>query len=129
MGLVGEQAGGGVLWGRGALCARHQAVSQAAPYPTPPQPNPLPPNLQDQYLELTTWVHPATHLFGAGERSSEELAIKRNGLPLTVWAHDLGPTFLQQNMYGAHPWVMAVEEGGWVGRHPPQAWDYQCESV
>lgn len=36
-------------------------------------------------------------------------------MPLPIWAHDLGPTFLEQNSYGAHPFVMAMEEGV----HPP----------
>ena len=67
--------------------------------------------MQDQYLELTSWVDSKATLFGAGERSSETLHLARNGLPLTLWGHDLGPTFLLQNMYGAHPFVLAVEEG------------------
>lgn len=70
--------------------------------------------LQDQYLELTTWVDPEAVLYGAGERASEELHLRRNGLPLAVWSHDLGPTFLQQNMYGSHPFVLDMEAGGWV---------------
>ncbi|GAB4817380.1 hypothetical protein N2152v2_004426 [Parachlorella kessleri] len=67
---------------------------------------------KDQYLELTSWVDGKATLFGAGERSSETLHLPRNGLPLTLWGHDLGPTFLLQNMYGAHPFVLAVEEDG-----------------
>jgi hypothetical protein len=31
---------------------------------------------QDQYLELTTWVHPDVGLFGAGERASATLHLK-----------------------------------------------------
>jgi alpha-glucosidase (family GH31 glycosyl hydrolase) len=78
------------------------------------------PWVQDQYLELTTWVHPDTFLYGAGERSSETLHLNRNGMPWTIWSHDLGPTFLLQNMYGLHPFLMALEPGVrvgvWVGR-------------
>lgn len=36
---------------------------------------------------------------------------RRNGMPRTLWNHDLGPTFPEQNMYGSHPFVMALEPG------------------
>ncbi len=32
-------------------------------------------------------------------------------MPWTIWSHDLGPTFLLQNMYGSHPFLMAMEPG------------------
>lgn len=64
-------------------------------------------------MELSTWVDGSTHLFGAGERASETLHLRRNGLPRALWNHDLGPTFLEQNMYGSHSIVIGVEEGEW----------------
>jgi hypothetical protein len=33
-------------------------------------------------------------------------------MPRTLWNHDLGPTFAEQNMYSSHPFVLALEEGG-----------------
>jgi hypothetical protein len=32
-------------------------------------------------------------------------------MPRTLWNHDLGPTFPEQNMYGSHPIVIALEPG------------------
>jgi hypothetical protein len=33
-------------------------------------------------------------------------------MPRTLWNHDLGPTFVEQNMYSSHPFVLALETGG-----------------
>lgn len=66
---------------------------------------------KDQYVELTTWVHPDATLFGAGERPSEALHLARNGFPLTLWNQDVGPSFLQHNSYGSHPFVLALMPG------------------
>ncbi|KAL4448263.1 hypothetical protein ABPG75_005482 [Micractinium tetrahymenae] len=33
-------------------------------------------------------------------------------MPRAIWSHDLGPTFLEQNMYGSHPAVLALESDG-----------------
>lgn len=67
---------------------------------------------KDQYLELSTWVNSSAHLYGAGERASETLHLHRNGMPRALWNHDLGPTFLEQNMYGSHPHAIALEPDG-----------------
>lgn len=32
-------------------------------------------------------------------------------MPRAIWSHDLGPTFVEQNMYGSHPAVLALESG------------------
>ncbi|KAL4423393.1 hypothetical protein ABPG77_004324 [Micractinium sp. CCAP 211/92] len=67
---------------------------------------------KDQYLELSTWLSPSASLYGAGERASKTLHLERNGMPRAIWSHDLGPTFLEQNMYGSHPAVLALENDG-----------------
>lgn len=67
---------------------------------------------RDQYLELSTAVPAATTLYGAGERASHTQHLARNGAPRPIWARDIGPTLLEQNMYGAHPFVMGVEDDG-----------------
>lgn len=66
---------------------------------------------KDQYLEISTWVEESVTLFGAGERASDSLHLVRNGMPRALWNHDLGPTFLEQNSYGSHPFVMALAPG------------------
>lgn len=67
---------------------------------------------KDQYIELTTWLHETVSLYGAGERASDALRLRRNGLPRAIWARDLGPTFLESNSYGSHPFVLALAPGG-----------------
>lgn len=33
-------------------------------------------------------------------------------MPRTLWNHDLGPNFLEQNTYGSHPFLLVLEQGG-----------------
>lgn len=68
-------------------------------------------HLQDQYLELSTWVAPGATLFGAGERAGGGLPLLRNGFPYALWARDLPPTVPYRNSYSSHPFVLGLEEG------------------
>ena len=36
---------------------------------------------------------------------------RRNGMPRTLWNRDIGPTVFEQNSYGSHPFVLALEPG------------------
>ncbi|KDD75361.1 glycosyl hydrolase [Helicosporidium sp. ATCC 50920] len=67
---------------------------------------------RDQYLEWLARVPANATLFGAGERGSHTMRLRRNGAPRPIWARDIGPTLLEQNMYGAHPFVLALEPEG-----------------
>ena len=67
---------------------------------------------KEQYIEFSTWIDSDVTLYGAGERASHTLHLERNGLPRTLWNHDLGPTFLEQNSYGSHPFVLALRPSG-----------------
>lgn len=73
---------------------------------------------KDQYLEWSTWLDPNVTLYGAGERSSKNFHLIRQGAPRTLWNHDLGPTFVEQNSYGSHPFTMALSPDG------SHAWGY-----
>jgi hypothetical protein len=42
-------------------------------------------------------------------------------MPRALWNHDLGPTFLEQNMYGSHPFILALAPGGWLDWQKTQA--------
>lgn len=67
---------------------------------------------KEQYIELSTWIDSEVTLYGAGERASNTLHLERNGMPRTLWNHDLGPTFLEQNSYGSHPFVLGLRPSG-----------------
>lgn len=65
-----------------------------------------------QYIEISTWMAPNVTLYGAGQRASATLHLRRNGAPRPLWARDLGPTFQEANSYGAHPFALALDPGG-----------------
>lgn len=67
---------------------------------------------KEQYIEMTTLIDPGITLYGAGERSSGTLHLIRNGFPRTLYNHDLGPTFVEHNSYGSHPFILALDNQG-----------------
>ena len=51
-------------------------------------------------------------MFGLGERTpSAGMELLRDGLPYTLWAHDIGALNPDQNLYGSHPMLLIVHEG------------------
>uniref|UniRef100_A0A8C5HSV2 Lysosomal alpha-glucosidase-like n=1 Tax=Gouania willdenowi TaxID=441366 RepID=A0A8C5HSV2_GOUWI len=63
----------------------------------------------DQFLQLSTSL-PSKFIYGLGEHRSTFLHdIQWN--TLTMWARDV-PPMEQTNLYGAHPFYLAMEEGG-----------------
>lgn len=65
-----------------------------------------------QYIELTTYLDPRLHVYGAGQRASDTLHLVRNGLPRALWNRDLGPSQVEVNSYGSHPFVMTLGTDG-----------------
>uniref|UniRef100_UPI003AAB1127 lysosomal alpha-glucosidase n=1 Tax=Centroberyx gerrardi TaxID=166262 RepID=UPI003AAB1127 len=63
----------------------------------------------DQFLQLSSAL-PSQFIYGLGEHRSSFLHdVHWN--TLTMWARDVPPTELT-NLYGAHPFYLAMEEGG-----------------
>jgi hypothetical protein len=68
--------------------------------------------LKDQYLEVSTSVHPEAALFGLGERiSSTGLALRRSGRPLALWNRDC-TDYPDLNLYGSFPFVLELRRDG-----------------
>ncbi|XP_040043282.2 lysosomal alpha-glucosidase [Gasterosteus aculeatus] len=63
----------------------------------------------DQFLQLSTSLQ-SQFLYGLGEHRSTFLH-DLHWNTLTMWARDVPPTE-QTNLYGAHPFYLAMEEGG-----------------
>ena len=75
-------------------------------------PQPLFAHLQDQYLEVTQPLDASDRVYGLGERTpSAGLELLRDGLPYTLWAHDIGAENPDQNLYGSHPMLLIVHAG------------------
>uniref|UniRef100_A0A671TMY5 Alpha glucosidase 2 n=1 Tax=Sparus aurata TaxID=8175 RepID=A0A671TMY5_SPAAU len=63
----------------------------------------------DQFLQISTSL-PSQFIYGLGEHRSSFLHdVHWN--TLTMWARDVPPTE-QTNLYGAHPFYLAMEDGG-----------------
>ena len=78
----------------------------------PTLPNPA----QDQYLEITTAVPESASLYGLGERTTTTgVRLRRDGVPLALWNRDHQAALPDQNVYGSHPILMDVREGGSPG--------------
>ena len=60
-------------------------------------------------------THPldaSDRVYGLGERTpSAGLELLRDGLPYTLWAHDIGAENPDQNLYGSHPMLLIVHAG------------------
>ena len=70
-------------------------------------------HVQDQYLELTTTVAKSAHLYGLGEHTARAgLKLLKDGQPYALWNRDIGCLTDDTNLYGSHPFVMVVHEGG-----------------
>lgn len=68
--------------------------------------------LQDQYLEISSKIPSSTTLYGLGEQaSSTGFALRRDGLPYTLWTRDQPPNVPNVNSYGSHPFIMDVRKG------------------
>ncbi|CAD7697322.1 unnamed protein product [Ostreobium quekettii] len=68
---------------------------------------------KNQYLELTSPVPESSALYGIGERTrSDGIRLQRNGVPTTMWNKDTAAADADTNLYGSHPFLMAIEEGG-----------------
>jgi alpha-glucosidase (family GH31 glycosyl hydrolase) len=84
-----------------------------------------------QYIEFSTLLDPAAHVYGAGERimvaegssshntntdaaatAAAAMHLPRNGLPRPLWNRDFGPGFPEQNLYGSHPFVVVLLPDG-----------------
>ena len=69
--------------------------------------------VQEQYLEVTISVAPTIRLFGLGERTQSAGAqLRRDGVPLALWAADRGALFADVNLYGSWPFLLQLAPGG-----------------
>lgn len=69
-------------------------------------------SVQDQYLEISTAIPSEATLFGLGEHtSSTGFALRRDGVPYTLWARDQAPNTANVNLYGSHPFILDVRPG------------------
>ena len=69
--------------------------------------------MQEQYLEVTISVAPTVRLFGLGERTQSAGAeLRRDGVPLALWAADRGSLFADVNLYGSWPFLLQLSPGG-----------------
>ena len=74
-------------------------------------------SLQEQYLEVTTSVASTSRLFGLGERTQSAGAeLRRDGVPLALWAADRGSLFADVNLYGSWPFLLQLAPGGQEAR-------------
>lgn len=68
---------------------------------------------KDQYLEVTSPIPASASLYGFGERTgSAGLQLPRNGVPITIWNKDTSCTDTNTNLYGSHPFLLDLREGG-----------------
>lgn len=69
--------------------------------------------MQEQYLEATISVAPTVRLFGLGERTQSAGAeLRRDGVPLALWAADRGSLLADVNLYGSWPFLLQLAPGG-----------------
>lgn len=68
---------------------------------------------KDAYIELTTAIPPTSSVYGLGERtsSSATLPLRRDGLPLALWARDSAAADADVNTYASWPvaWIVAAD--------------------
>jgi alpha-glucosidase (family GH31 glycosyl hydrolase) len=68
-----------------------------------------------RYAEWATSLHPASNLYGLGERSGVGLVVDRpppGTPPRTIWARDRPASFPGENLYGAWPaWLEVLPSG------------------
>lgn len=70
-------------------------------------------SMQEQYLEATISVAPTVRLFGLGERTQSAGAeLRRDGVPLAMWAADRGSLLADVNLYGSWPFLLQLAPGG-----------------
>jgi len=68
---------------------------------------------KQQYLELSSSISGSAALYGIGERTrSEGIRLQRDGVPTTLWNKDTAAADADTNLYGSHPFLMAIAEGG-----------------
>ncbi|WIA37090.1 hypothetical protein OEZ86_014060 [Tetradesmus obliquus] len=70
---------------------------------------------KSQYLELSTRLSSATSLYGLGQRTPKDvsnLKLPRNGDKVVLWNYDITSSRMNVNLYGSHPFIMAVEPDG-----------------
>ena len=66
------------------------------------------------YIELTTTIPPTSSIYGLGERtsSSSTLPLRRDGVPLALWARDSAAADADVNTYASWPVAWIVSESG-----------------
>ncbi|CAK0786903.1 hypothetical protein CVIRNUC_010117 [Coccomyxa viridis] len=68
---------------------------------------------KEQYLELTSSIPSGATLFGLGEYTSNVgFPLRRDGIPYTLWNRDQPPAVPNTNLYGSHPIILDVRDGG-----------------
>ena len=71
--------------------------------------------LQDQYIELTSSIPSSATLFGLGEYTSNVgFPLRRDGIPYTLWNRDQPPAVPNANLYGSHPIILDIRDGGFI---------------
>ena len=74
--------------------------------------------LQDQYMEVTSWIPEGASLYGAGEFTpSQGFQLKRDGTPIALWNQDQQAKAPDVNLYGARPFLLSVLPG-WPSLQP-----------
>ena len=66
------------------------------------------------YIELTTAIPPTSSIYGLGERtsSSATLPLRRDGVPLALWARDSAAADADVNTYASWPVAWIVSDTG-----------------
>jgi hypothetical protein len=65
---------------------------------------------EDKYLQVSTYLDPDAHVYGIGEMAGSPFRRTRNGTRQALWSRDAALPF-GQNVYGSHPFWMAVRNG------------------
>jgi alpha-glucosidase len=67
---------------------------------------------KDQYLELSAALPESAAVYGLGESTkSDGLALDRNRHTYTLWNRDTASAATNQNLYGSHPFYLAMVRG------------------
>ena len=71
---------------------------------------------KDQYIELSTRTSPASVFYGMGESTkSDGFALDTNNHMYTLWNRDTPSSTTNQNLYGSHPFYLAMTNGNAYG--------------
>lgn len=66
-------------------------------------------------------------VYGLGVRTLRQgMQLARDGVPIPFWNRDWGPTYLEQNSYGSHPFALIVSPSK-LTQHHLSACFHECD--